>query len=50
MRLLPRIGVGLLGRRPSLADVARVATFLASDWAPTMTATEVNITGGAVID
>jgi 3-oxoacyl-[acyl-carrier protein] reductase len=40
----------LLGRKPTYDDVANVATFLASDWATTMTATEVNITGGAVID
>ena len=29
---------------------SHAAAFLASDRAPTMTATEVNITGGAVID
>jgi 3-oxoacyl-[acyl-carrier protein] reductase len=40
----------LLRRRPSYEDVANVAAFLASDWARTMTATEVNITGGSVID
>jgi len=40
----------LLNRRPTLDDVANVAVFLASDWASTMTATEVNITGGAVVD
>jgi 3-oxoacyl-[acyl-carrier protein] reductase len=40
----------LLGRRPTYDDVASAAVFLASDWARTMTATEVNITGGAVID
>jgi 3-oxoacyl-[acyl-carrier protein] reductase len=40
----------LLHRRPRLEDVAHAAAFLASDRAPTMTATEVNITGGAVID
>jgi enoyl-[acyl-carrier-protein] reductase (NADH) len=32
------------------AQVANVAVFLASDWASTMTATEVNITAGAVVD
>ena len=40
----------ILGRRPTLGDVGRVATFLASDWATTMTATEVNITAGVVVD
>jgi 3-oxoacyl-[acyl-carrier protein] reductase len=40
----------LLHRRPRLDDVGHLAAFLASDRAPTMTATEVNITGGAVID
>lgn len=40
----------LLRRRPSYDDVANAAVFLASDWARTMTATEVNITGGAVVD
>jgi 3-oxoacyl-[acyl-carrier protein] reductase len=40
----------LLRRRPTLDNVGNVAAFLASDWADTMTATEVNITAGAVID
>lgn len=40
----------LLGRRPSYDDVANAATFLSSDWARTMTATELNPTAGAVID
>jgi 3-oxoacyl-[acyl-carrier protein] reductase len=40
----------LLRRRPTLAEVADLAAFLASDRAATMTATEVNITGGAVVD
>jgi hypothetical protein len=31
-------------------DVANAAVFAASDWAATMTATEINLTGGAVID
>ncbi len=35
----------LLGRRSSYDDGANAAAFLASDWARTMTATEVNITG-----
>ena len=43
-------GEMLLGRRPSYADVANAAVFAASDWAVTMTATEINLTGGAVID
>jgi 3-oxoacyl-[acyl-carrier protein] reductase len=40
----------LLARRPSYDDVANVAVFAASDWARTMTATEINFTAGAVID
>jgi 3-oxoacyl-[acyl-carrier protein] reductase len=40
----------LLGRRPTYGDVASAAAFLGSDWARTMTATEVNLTGGAVVD
>jgi len=40
----------LLPRRPSYADVANAAVFAASDWAMTMTATEINLTGGAVVD
>jgi NAD(P)-dependent dehydrogenase (short-subunit alcohol dehydrogenase family) len=46
----PSNSAALLRRRPSYEDVARAAVFLASDWARTMTATEVNITGGAVVD
>jgi 3-oxoacyl-[acyl-carrier protein] reductase len=46
----PLAGDTLLGRRPSYADVANAAVFAASDWAATMTATEINLTGGAVID
>jgi 3-oxoacyl-[acyl-carrier protein] reductase len=42
---------GLLARhQPSYTEVANIATFAASDWARTMTATEINFTGGAVID
>jgi 3-oxoacyl-[acyl-carrier protein] reductase len=42
---------GLLPRyQPSYEDVANVAVFAACDWARTMTATEINLTGGAVID
>ncbi|OEU90142.1 3-oxoacyl-ACP reductase [Streptomyces abyssalis] len=40
----------LLHRRPRLDEVAYAAAFLASDRAATMTATELNVTGGAVID
>ncbi|RZL81133.1 MAG: SDR family oxidoreductase [Rhodococcus sp. (in: high G+C Gram-positive bacteria)] len=40
----------LLPRRPSYAEVANAAVFAASDWATTMTATEINLTGGAVVD
>ena len=31
-------------------DVANAGVFAASDWAATMTATETNLTGGAVVD
>lgn len=41
---------GLLHRRPSFDDVANIAVFAASDWARTMTATEINFTAGAVVD
>jgi 3-oxoacyl-[acyl-carrier protein] reductase len=41
--LLPR-------HRPSYEEVANIATFAASDWARTMTASELNFTGGVVID
>ena len=40
----------LLARRPSYDEVANIAVFAASDWARTMTATELNFTAGAVID
>jgi 3-oxoacyl-[acyl-carrier protein] reductase len=40
----------LLRRRPSYDDVANVAVFAASDWARTMTATEINFTAGVVVD
>ncbi|MFC4061701.1 SDR family NAD(P)-dependent oxidoreductase [Planomonospora corallina] len=46
----PEADVTLLHRRPRLEDVANVAAFVASDRAATMTATEVNLTGGAVVD
>jgi 3-oxoacyl-[acyl-carrier protein] reductase len=42
---------GLLSHhRPSYDEVANIATFAASDWARTITASEINFTGGAVID
>lgn len=42
---------GLLPRhQPSYDEVANIATFAASDWARTVTASEINFTGGAVID
>jgi 3-oxoacyl-[acyl-carrier protein] reductase len=47
----PPGNVGLLpGHQPTYQEVANVAAFLASDAARTMTATEINLTGGAVID
>ena len=36
--------------QPSLTEVAGIATFLASDSARTITASEINLTGGLVID
>ena len=42
---------GLLVRHlPSYDEVANIAVFAASDWARTMTASEINFTGGAVVD
>ncbi|MFL5803403.1 MAG: SDR family NAD(P)-dependent oxidoreductase [Roseiflexaceae bacterium] len=40
----------LLNRTATLADVGNVAAFVASDQARTMTATEVNISCGAIMD
>lgn len=40
----------LLGRATTLADVGNVAAFAASDLAASMTATQLNITAGAVVD
>ena len=40
----------LLTRRPSYAEVANAAVFAASDWASTVTATEINLTAGALVD
>lgn len=42
--------VTLLNRTATLADVGNVAAFLASDHARTITATEVNISCGAIVD
>jgi hypothetical protein len=43
--------VGLLtGHLPSYGEVANIAVFAASDWARTITASEINFTGGAVVD
>lgn len=42
--------VTLLGRTATLEDVGNVAVFLASDQARTITATEVNISCGAIVD
>jgi 3-oxoacyl-[acyl-carrier protein] reductase len=42
---------GLLARHhPTYDEVANIAAFAASDWARTITASEINFTGGAVID
>jgi NAD(P)-dependent dehydrogenase (short-subunit alcohol dehydrogenase family) len=42
---------GLIPRhQPSLKEVADVATYLASDSARTITAAEINLTGGVVVD
>jgi NAD(P)-dependent dehydrogenase (short-subunit alcohol dehydrogenase family) len=42
---------GLLPRhQPTYAEVGRIAAFVASDSARTITAAEINMTGGAVID
>jgi 3-oxoacyl-[acyl-carrier protein] reductase len=41
---------GLLGPHPSYEEVANAAVFAASDWARTITAAEINLTGGAVVD
>lgn len=42
---------GLLARYlPSYDEVANIAVFAASDWARTITASEINFTGGVVVD
>jgi NAD(P)-dependent dehydrogenase (short-subunit alcohol dehydrogenase family) len=40
----------LLHHLPSYDEVANIAVFAASDWARTITASEINFTGGAVVD
>ena len=35
---------------PSYDEVGNIAAFAASDWARTITASEINFTGGAVVD
>lgn len=40
----------LLGRAATLADVGNVAAFIASDQARTITATEINISAGGIIE
>ncbi len=40
----------LIRHQPSYDEVANIAAFAASDWARTITASEINLTGGAVID
>jgi NAD(P)-dependent dehydrogenase (short-subunit alcohol dehydrogenase family) len=45
------LAVGLLARHlPSYDEVANIAAFAASDWARTITASEINFTGGAIVD
>ena len=43
------VGQTMLGRAATLADVGHVAAFAASDHARSMTATALNLTGGAVV-
>jgi 3-oxoacyl-[acyl-carrier protein] reductase len=40
----------MLGRAATLEDVGRVAAFVASDRARTMTAATVNVSSGALVD
>lgn len=46
----PSAETTLLKHRPTYQEVGEVAAFLASDRAASMTATEINLTAGAVID
>jgi 3-oxoacyl-[acyl-carrier protein] reductase len=43
-------GDTLLGRAATLEDVGNVAAFAASDWARTITASQINITAGSEVD
>ena len=50
-RIEGQIAAGtLLGRAATLADVGNAAVFAASDWAASMTATKLNISGGSFLD
>jgi enoyl-[acyl-carrier-protein] reductase (NADH) len=40
----------MLNHTATLEDVGNVAAFVASDQARTMTSTEINISGGAIVD
>jgi 3-oxoacyl-[acyl-carrier protein] reductase len=40
----------LLGRLPRVAEVANVATLMASDYASAMTGVIANVTGGYIVD
>jgi NAD(P)-dependent dehydrogenase (short-subunit alcohol dehydrogenase family) len=46
----PEAGDTLLNHRPHYSEVGAAAAFLASDGAAAMTATELNLTGGLVVD
>jgi hypothetical protein len=46
----PGVPGALLQRSPTLAEVAEVATFLASDRAGALTATVTNLSCGSVLD
>lgn len=48
--LAPDSGALIPRHQPRLEEVADIATYLASDSARTITAAEINLTGGAVID
>jgi NAD(P)-dependent dehydrogenase (short-subunit alcohol dehydrogenase family) len=43
-------GRTMLGRAATLADVGNVAAFAASDYARSITATQINMTGGSYVD
>ena len=44
------VGATMLERAATLDDVGKVAAFVASDHARTITATKINITCGSVVD